>query len=211
MLIVAILVFLLIFKLFKEFGKVKEAQTPTEIEKEMLTRAVIEGFVNSIDKKQESLRKTSFADGQLAADIESLQQMFPDFLPESFLAKAEDIFDSVFNAFANPNYHILKKTLTESLYEEFAEQIKKRDENNLRQEILIRHKKTTLEKIQTIANKAKLLVSFDVSQMSAITNSEGISFDNPNRLYREIIHKWVFERDKGQTDWILSKTSSAEV
>ena len=212
MIIVAVLAFLMLFKLFKEFGKTKNEQimTTTDVEKEKMTRAAIEEFISSINKNAENTEKITVADSQLSSDIIALQQLHPGFLPETFLTKAEEMFDSVFNAFANSHHHTLKEMLTADLYEGFADQIKKREEGNLRQEILIKHKKTALEKIQLLANKARLFVTFDVSQMSAIINSDGISFDNPKRLYRDVIHKWIFERKTNEESWILSNTSSAE-
>ena len=210
--IIAILAFFVIFKLFKEFGKTKDAQATmaNDIEKEKLKRAVMDNIVNSINSNSECYEKTQEDNDVLEKEVASLQDRFPGFLIVSFLTKAEEIFDTIFNAFANSHHHTLKNMLTEPLYESFAEQIKKREEANLRQEILIKHKKTTMEKIQLLANKAKIFVSFDVSQMSAIINSDGASFDNPKRIYRDVLHKWVFERDTGDESWILSKTSSVE-
>ncbi|MDR2666735.1 MAG: hypothetical protein LBB34_01275 [Holosporales bacterium] len=56
----------------------------------------------------------------------------------------------------------------------------------------------------------KLFVSFDVEQMIAMTHQDGISSDNPGRLYRNVLHEWTFEREFNDTDWVLSKTSSVE-
>ena len=212
MLILAIIAFLLIFKLFKEFGKTKNEPVVTidDIENSKMTRAAIEDLLSSINKSGKTVQRIPLENENLDSEIIALQERLPGFSPTSFLTKAEEMFDSVFNAFANSHHHTLKENLTEDLYENFASQIQKREENSLRQEILIRHKRTTLEKIQSLASKVRLFVSFDVSQMSAIINADGVSFDNPKRLYRDVIHKWVFEKQRNEDPWILSKTSSEE-
>ena len=95
--------------------------------------------------------------------------------------------------------------LTESLYESFVAQIERRQAKDLHQELLIKHTETSLDKIEILQEKAQILVTFGVSQMSAMVNNEGVSFDNPKRLYREIIYKWLFERDFNKENWQLSK------
>ncbi|MBR1480299.1 MAG: hypothetical protein IJ599_05450 [Alphaproteobacteria bacterium] len=62
-----------------------------------------------------------------------------------------------------------------------------------------------------LAEKVRMFVTFEVSQMSAMIDVDGVSPDNPKRLYREVIHKWIFEREFDKNSWILSKLSSAEV
>lgn len=137
----------------------------------------------------------------------ALQEKFPDFTPAHFLAKAEEMFDAIFNGFANSHHYILKTMLTEKLYERFSSQIERREAKNLHQELLIKHNETTLDEIQILSEKAQIFVTFDVAQMSAMVTSDGISPDNPRRIYRDVIHKWVFERAFGEDNWILSKTS----
>lgn len=136
-----------------------------------------------------------------------LQQKFPDFTPTSFLAKSEEMFDAIFNGFANSHHYILKAMLTEKLYESFASQIELRESKNLRQELLIKHKATALDEIQILPEKAQISVAFDVAQMSALVTNEGVSPDNPKRLYRDVTHKWIFERAFSKDNWILSKLS----
>lgn len=206
-----VLTALIFFKLFKEFGKSREIiinMSPDD--KEKLKKA-IENFVAINPEGERINANETNIDSGLIKNISALQEKFSDFSTTSFLSKAEEMFDSIFNAFANSHHHILKTTLTEDLYEGFASQIEKRESKNLRQELLIKHKKTNLEKIQIFAKKAEVLVTFDVSQMTAMVNSDGVSFDNPKRLYREVIHKWIFERAFGKDNWILLKTSSIEM
>ena len=105
------------------------------------------------------------------------------------------------------DHYLLKSMLTENLYESFLAQIERRNAKNLRQEILLKHKETRIDKIAVFADNAEILVIFDVSQMSAMVNNEGISFDNPKRIYRDIIYKWIFKRTFGTDNWILSKIS----
>ena len=200
---------LIFFKLFREFGKSREIiinMSATDKEK---LKKTIEDLV-AVNSEGEKITPETKVDDELVKNTGDLQKKFPDFSTVSFLSRAEEMFDSIFNAFANSHHHILKAMLTEDLYESFASQIQKRESKNLRQELLIKHKKTNLEKIQLFAEKAQLFVNFDISQMTSMVNSDGVSFDNPKRLYREVIHKWIFERNFEKSDWVLLKTSSVE-
>jgi predicted lipid-binding transport protein (Tim44 family) len=208
-LIISILISILLFyKLFKEFGRTREVFINlSDVDKEKIKKAIEQIVpVNA----QESLENQNIDSEQLK-NVEMLQEKFPDFSLQSFLIKAEEMFDAIFNGLANSHHHILKTMLTNDLYEEFAKQIQKREERNLRQELLIKHKQTKLEKIQLLAEKVRIFISFEISQMSAMVNIDGVSFDNPKRLYRDVIHKWIFERDYTSDNWIVSKTSASEV
>lgn len=205
--ILAILTFLILFKLFSVFGK-NQHIPPEADQKAKMKRAILENTANIIEEGQITQIAQSDAQEQ---ELSQLQQKIPDFSSISFLGKAEEMFDSIFNAFANSHHHILKMMLTEHLYEQFAQNIKKREEKDLRQEILIKHKKTAIEKLELLQDKVKIFVDFSVSQMSAIIDANGISFDNPKRLYRDVKHKWMFERNYAEKNWILAKTSCEEV
>ena len=166
----------------------------------------LKGMIDSILVKQ-SEHVGNSDNSELREKTDALREKFPDFMPDSFLEKAEEMFDAIFNAFANSHHYLLKSMLTENLYESFLAQIERRNAKNLRQEILLKHKETRIDKIAVFADNAEILVIFDVSQMSAMVNNEGISFDNPKRIYRDIIYKWIFKRTFGTDNWILSKIS----
>ena len=195
---------LIFFKLFREFGKTQKIIVNlSEEDKEKLQKTLEQ--IIPINIQEQSIQNQ-----ENNKDIAKLQEIFPDFSVDSFKVKAEEIFDAVFNGFANSHHHILKALLSENLYEDFAIRIQKREEKDLRQELLIKHKQTNLEKIQLLAEKVRIFVTFEISQMSAMVNIEGVSFDNPKRLYRDVIHKWIFERDYKKENWIVSKTSASE-
>ena len=201
LILISVLIF---FKLFREFGKTQKIIVNlSKTDKEKLQKTLEE--IIPINRKDQ-LTSTQKND----RDLLQLQEKFPDFSMDSFLIKVEEIFDAVFNGLANSHHHILKTLLSENLYKDFAAQIQKREQRDLRQELLIKHKKTKLEKIQFLAEKVRMFVTFDVSQMSAMVNIEGVSFDNPKRLYRDVIHKWIFEREYKKENWIVSKTSASE-
>ncbi|GHT89110.1 hypothetical protein FACS1894113_3200 [Alphaproteobacteria bacterium] len=197
-LILAVLAFLTLMKLFGVFGKVKFSIKDEQLKSECVKKMLIKTAQND--------------ENALVADKEvlNLQERFHDFSAVAFLGKAEEVFDSIFNAFANSHHHTLKSMLTDDLYESFAERINKREDRNLRQEILIKHKKTSIEKVKIMETKACVLVSFAVEQMSAMIDTEGKSFDNPMRLYRNVLHKWLFERFYSSSSWLLTNISSAE-
>lgn len=210
MYILGIIAFLIFYKLFKEFGKTQEIiVNMTDADKEKI-KNVIENIASiNVDRRvtpQDIMQKISEVDDTTL----KLQTKFPEFSVSAFLSKAEEMFDAIFTAFANSHLYVLKSMLTDKLYEQFISQIQRRDEKDLRQELLIKHQGTTLDNVQILNKKAEILVTFNVSQMSALVNSEGVSFDNPKRLYRDVIHKWVFERNFGEPNWILTKTSTSQ-
>lgn len=195
---------LIFFKLFREFGKTQKIIVNlTEADKEKLQKTLEQ--IIPINAQNQNIPNQ-----QSDENLRKLQEKFPEFSIDSFLSKAEEIFDAVFNGFANSHHHILKSLLTEDLYEDFAAQIQKREQKDFRQELLIKHKQTKLEKIQFLAEKVRIFVTFDISQMSAMVNIDGVSFDNPRRLYRDVIHKWIFERNYKKENWVVSKTSAFE-
>lgn len=207
--VLGLIAFLIFFKLFKEFGKTREIIiNMNDADKEKL-----KNFIENIVSQQPQAATAHSDQGGISAldpDEALLQSKFPDFSKTSFLMKADEMFDSIFNGFANSHHYLLKGMLTESLYESFAEQIARRESRNLRQELLIKHKSTTMDKILVLAEKAEVFITFSVSQMSAIINSDGVSYDNPKRLYRDVIHRWVFERSFGKASWLLSRVSQGQ-
>jgi predicted lipid-binding transport protein (Tim44 family) len=117
------------------------------------------------------------------------------------------MFDTIFDAFVNAKHYTLQEMLSNAMYEQFSRQIRKREEQNLRQEISIKHNKTSIGKIKVLERKASLMIEFDVTQMSAIVNGDGAPLDNPNKLSRNVRHIWIFERIYARADWVLSSTS----
>lgn len=201
--------FLIFFKLFREFGKTREIIiNMNDADKEKLKNFI----ENIVSQQPQSATAPSDPERISAVDPDEalLQSKFPDFSKTSFLIKADERFDSIFNGFANSHHYLLKSMLTESLYESFAEQIARRESRNLRQELLIKHKSTTMDKILVLAEKAEVFITFSVSQMSAIINSDGVSYDNPKRLYRDVIHRWVFERSFDKDSWLLARVSQGQ-
>jgi predicted lipid-binding transport protein (Tim44 family) len=209
-LVILILVtFFIFYRLFREFGKTQEIVinvfATNKLAKSALKKASEKTTLPKTIVKHGTLKEE-----ELSKNIASIQNKIPNFTVSTFLSKAEEMFDTIFGAFVDSNYQLLKSMLTERLYTKFSEQISKREKNNLKQEIQINHKKTTLDKIQIFTKKTKLFVSFDVEQMIAMVNLNGISLDNPKKLYRQVLHKWIFEKEFDKGDWILSKTYSTE-
>ncbi len=140
--------------------------------------------------------------------IVKLQEAFPEYIDKNITSELEQIFMTVFKAFVDSRYQDLKALLSKQLYESFSNRIKKREEKNLRQELDIKDVSSEIINIDLINQKARLDVIFKVSQMSTTINSDGISFDNPSKLYIDVTHKWNFERFMSKTSkWIVTKTN----
>lgn len=202
---------LIFFRLFRAFGNPEKIIVSMDPEDREKLKELVEKVVSTDAQRGNSVKSADKPSKELVDGIVSLQAKIPDFSLSAFLAKADGMFDTVFDAFANSRHIDLKAALSSELYESFASQMKRREEKNLRQELKIKHKKTTLDKIQMLAEKVRMFVTFEVSQMSAMIDVDCVSPDNPKRLYREVIHKWIFEREFDKNSWILSKLSSAEV
>jgi predicted lipid-binding transport protein (Tim44 family) len=118
------------------------------------------------------------------------------------------MFDAIFMAFVASEHGLLKTMLSSTLYGHFSDMIKKREEKKFRQDITIQHNKTSITTIRLLKKKASLTVEFNVTQMSALLTDDGTPIDNPNKISREVVHTWIFEREYTAPDWILSGTSS---
>lgn len=202
-LILVIFAAFVFFKLYKSLGKNQYSG--------IQEKTIIKPAVESINETDPT--KNSVPNDQLTSKILELKSLYPDFVTEIFIKQSEQIFDEVFNAFALSQHQILKSRLSESLYEQFASQIKKREDNNLRQEISIVHKNTEIENIKINGNIAEINVKFTVEQVSAMVDVNGVSYDNPSKLARKVQHTWLFKSQNNESPvkWIIVKTSAKEV
>ncbi|MDR1488262.1 MAG: TIM44-like domain-containing protein [Holosporales bacterium] len=147
-------------------------------------------------------------DKKISTEFTEICKAFPEYQKIDFMEKMRNRFDSVFQAFVNARYEELKALLSSELYESFSEQISKRESSNLRQEILIKHIETIITKVMPSAKNLILNMKFNVSQMSALINSEGVSYNNPGKIFLDVSHFWVFQRKISKdSDWILIQTS----
>jgi predicted lipid-binding transport protein (Tim44 family) len=187
--LLACLAFSMIAILFRAFGRVR---------KEPEIHIVIEEGESGNTK-------------ELSTNINSVKNIFPDFDVSLFLNEAERLLFLVFEAFTKSDCDTLTSMLTTQLYKKFLAQIQKRDQLSLKQEILIKHNSSSIDSVQILEDKVNMLVAFDVSQMSAIYRMDGSPIDNPNKIYRKIMHRWTFERMYSDSNWLISNTSSVEV
>jgi predicted lipid-binding transport protein (Tim44 family) len=203
--ILAVISFLIFYRLFREFGKTNIIININGEEKEKFVK-MFEEISNS--KTQKPIIDAT--NNTLQRNIEKLREKVPNFTSITFLKKAEEMFDIIFDAFINSKHVTLKMMLAEALYVKFLDQIKKRENYGLKQELSVKHNKTTIGQVRLYKNKASIKVEFDVSQMSAMIRNDGAPIDNPKRIYRDVLHTWIFEKAFCDKDWILSNTSSTE-
>ncbi|MBR1943889.1 MAG: Tim44/TimA family putative adaptor protein [Alphaproteobacteria bacterium] len=227
MLLSLVLFFITIYifiKLYSVFGNSKyDNNIRKENEHDNKTKTAIEALINSSSNNENTqtiVKPVQIVDPKLSYDILKVKEIIPDFVPEVFLKNAEKTFDTIFDAFINGKHQVLKSLLDEDLYNSFANQIKRREDQNLRQEINIIHQQTSLSDIIVSYKSIQLVVVMDVKQMAAMVDINGQSLDNPNRLYRNVQHKWTFETSILGKDnevnstyipnWIITRTSSIE-
>ena len=228
LLIIIIFISVYIFtKLYGIFGNNKYNNS-NNIDKETETKmkTAIEALINASSKQNKNsltvIKPAQIVDPKLSDELLKVKEIIPDFVPEVFLKNAEKTCDIIFDAFVNGKHQVLKLLLEEHLYNSFASQIKKREDQNLRQEINIIHQQTSLADIRVSYKSIQLLVIMDVRQMAAMVDINGQSIDNPNRLYRNVQHKWIFEtsilvdnnninQEDNEVHWIITQTSSNEI
>ncbi len=202
-LILFIVATFVLISLYKSLGK-NEYST---LQEKIVIKPAVE-----VSNKGNNAQNSAYSN-QIAPKILELKNIYPDFVAEVFIKEAEQTFDDVFNAFASSQHQVLKSKLSESLYEQFASQIKKREDNNLRQEISIVHKNTEIENVKINSLEVELTVKFVVEQVSAMVDVNGVSYDNPSKLARKVQHTWVFVSHNNElpTKWIITKTSAKEI
>ena len=216
----------IMFRLYGVFGNNKyNNMNNSDKETETKMKTAIEALINtSSEQNKNSLtvfKPAQIVDPKLSEELLKVKEIIPDFVPEVFLKNAEQTCDTIFDAFVNGKHQVLKELLEEHLYNSFANQIKKREDQNLRQEINIIHQQTTLADIRVSYRCIQLLVVMDVRQMAAMVDINGQSIDNPNRLYRNVQHRWIFEtsilmdnnninEEDNSIKWIITSTSSSE-
>lgn len=221
---VAVYIFI---RLYNIFGNSKyDLNNNNESESEQKIKIATEALINpSFDNNKNALtviKQPQIVDPKLSEELIKVKELIPDFVPEVFLKNAEKTLDNIFDAFINSKHQVLKESLEENLYNSFANQIKRREERNLRQEINIIHQQTVLSDIIISYKSIQLIVVMDVRQMAAMVDINGQSIDNPNRLYRNVRHKWVFatsilldinnnQEDNNINKWTVTQTSSSEL
>ena len=197
LLLVVVAVFLRLFKIMGKNEYSNHETTPS-----------IKPAVESLNAKSNNTKQNN----SLTSKILAVKNVYSDFVPEIFVKQAEQTFDEVFNAFASSQHQVLKTKLSESLYEQFATQIQKRELHNLRQEISIKHKNTEIMDIKVTPSNIEITVNFKVEQVSAMVDMNGVSIDNPSKLSRSVQHVWVFVANNvSQPEWIITKTDAKEL
>ena len=221
--LIAAYIFWKLYSTFGNNGYDNNVHQNQNKEQDSKTKTALEALINaSANNDKESVSKPAqIVDSKLSDELLKVKEIVPDFVPEVFLKNAEQTFDTVFDAFVNGKHQVLKSLLEENLYNSFANQIKRREAQNLRQEINIIHQQTRLEDITVSYKSIQLLVVMDVKQMAAMVDINGQSLDNPNKLYRNVRHKWIFEisilvknnevNNIYAPNWIITSTSSSEI
>ena len=205
-----VFVFIVFKKLFDSFG---QNRYDCNFEEAQTIKTAIEPLVaqsKTIDNDEQN-KKSIYIEPGLESGIEAIKAMDTSFVPEMFISNSEQAFDKIFDAFANSQHQVLKTYLDENLYETFAKQIQKREEQNLRQEVAIEHEKSILKDIKILDGIVQIVVSFQVRQMIALVDIHGQSPDNPNKLSRRVLHNWVFQTSQQASDWVVVKTNSKEL
>lgn len=207
-----VLIGFVFYKLYKSFGNVRYVKEEDILKKfDDIFNGAKSGRVVVVETPDSEADEIYF-DASLKTKIAKLKKIFADFDPKDFLEFANESFSRIFDAFSKSHHDALKMRLSDSLYEKFDEQIQKREALNFRQEFKINEISSTIKEINVIDNEAaEIEVEYNVEQMSALVDIDGKSLDNPNRIFVDVLHNWLFRRSRTDNHWVLVKTSSAYV
>lgn len=135
---------------------------------------------------------------ELLDGINRIQRSDPSFSQREFLTGAKSAYEMIVQAFADGNHGALVPLLTKSVYNDYDEAIKDREERGDPSWELLRLKSATLEGGDLKGSVAEVNVLFEAE----LSNGEKV------RKTREI---WTFERDTSSRDpnWRLADVSAA--
>jgi predicted lipid-binding transport protein (Tim44 family) len=202
--VLAFIAFVIFYGLFRVFGRTQNMIIKVDGETKDKFIKLFEEIAKTTPTEAQKISSTT----PLQNKILKLQERIPNFSTLTFLKKAEEMFDAIFDAFIKAQHETLQSMLSSSLYKSFADMIARRSEKNYIQELLIKHNKTSITTVRLLQNKASLTIEFDVTQMSALMRSDGTPIDNPNKISRDVLHTWIFERAYKYSEWKLTGTSS---
>lgn len=176
--ILLILVFILVVRLFTLFGR------RAGFEPESFSVPSVPD-VDSMKNVTESYFVTPELEQKIQRDI-------PGFDAAKFVKTCENLFLDTIDAFQKAHRQQLKKYVSEKVYKSFSKQISKREKESCYMEFLVQDVTIKISEYAICRDHINIDVCIACEQMLATWNAQGESFDNPSRLFVPKMHIWTF-------------------
>ena len=221
-LILAIIAFVIIFRMKSQLGNVDEEekaavkkklhQKMQQIQKEVMGQAH-----EAVKKVSEIKEKNELVKNQLTASLDDLSEENLDkILKKSnltldhFITGAKSAFEMILKAFSENDLTILKQLLSNKIYLGFEKSIQHRQ--NLGQKLvtnLIAIKNVEISKVDISGNDAIIKINFTSKQINYIKDQNGNVIDGSKEDINELTDVWTFKKDltSENPNWIIFSTN----
>jgi predicted lipid-binding transport protein (Tim44 family) len=168
---------------------------------------------NGEDASAEPASVSKGAGGAAAAGVTQIRIADPAFSPDEFLSGARIAFELIVGAFAAGDTETLKPLLSEEVFNNFAESIRRRQETGQKLETqLVAIRSAEIDEAYMAGRTAHVTVRFVTDQISVVRDAEGAVVEGSPAEVNEVIDFWTFARDTRASDpnWALVATHSPE-
>lgn len=148
---------------------------------------------------------------RLEEKLIQLQVIEPSFKPEMFVKTAILVFQRTITSFAKGELDVLKRFLSNDVYQKFEAAVLERKKKNFSREAEVSDIEAEIVDIEIDSEQnASVKVKFLSQQMLATIDENGNSFDNPAKLKVPMVDEWAFTKTVGSSDptWYLCGTYS---
>lgn len=151
--------------------------------------------------------------GSGAAGLTQIRIADPAFLPDEFVSGARIAFELIVGAFAAGDTDTLKPLLSEEVFNNFADSIRRRQETGQKLETqLVAIRSAEIDEAYMAGRTAHVTVKFVTDQISVVRDAEGAVVEGSPTEVNEVTDFWTFARDTRVSDpnWALVATNSPE-
>ena len=145
--------------------------------------------------------------------MRTIRSGYFDFDPESFLKKAERVFEMVFKAYAEEDKSTLKSLLSPRTFKAFSMAIDERKRNGETLEgSILQFVETNLIEANTRDDTLYVTVEFVTDQTTVLKSSDGTILEGNPDYVESRKDVWVFSRKINSTDprWFLHEIKSED-
>lgn len=148
-------------------------------------------------------------DSHIIAAMAAIKAKDPQFSAGWFLNGAHHAFEMVFEAFNKGDKQTLQMLLSDTMYQQFLEEIEAREkQDNKTESTLVSIESKDIAAAAVKGSMAQVTVKFVSEQIHVVRSRQGeIVEGNPSQLSR-VEDEWVFERDLGSKNpnWKIIET-----
>lgn len=151
--------------------------------------------------------------GPAAAGLTQIRIVDPRFSPDEFLSGARIAFEMIVGAFAAGDSDTLRPLLSEEVFHNFSESIRRRQELSQTLETqLVAIRTAEIGEAYMAGRTAHVTVKFVTDQISVLRDAEGTVLEGSPTEVNEVTDFWTFARDTRASDpnWALVATNSPE-